>query len=354
MDKNTPRLIQENLLPWYADNARDLPWRKTKDPYQIWVSEIMLQQTRVETVIPYFIRWMEIFPNIDCLAGADEDQVLSTWEGLGYYSRARNLHQAARILNDKFQSMLPKDPEFLQKLPGIGRYTAGAIASMAYGLNVPVLDGNVRRIFTRYFNIDTPLQTSETETLLWHRAQELLPKEKAGDYNQALMELGALICLPKNPICNKCPLSSGCLANNLNLQKDRPVRKKKSPLPHLQVTAAVIQEHNRVLLAKRPPDGLLGGMWEFPGGKQELNESLQETLIREIQEELNVDIQVGEVLGIFHHAYTHYKVTLHAFYCSLISQDIQLHFHTKCAWVPLESLPHYPMGKIDRLISQKL
>jgi A/G-specific adenine glycosylase len=354
MEKNTPRLIQEKLQHWYESNARDLPWRRTKDPYQTWVSEIMLQQTRVETVIPYFERWMEIFPTIDSLASAEEDQVLSAWEGLGYYSRARNLHRTARILKANFQGKLPSDPGSLQKLPGIGRYTAGAIASIAYGLNVPVLDGNVRRVFTRYFNVETPLQTAETETKLWQTAQELLPKEKTGDHNQALMELGALICLPKNPLCRECPLSNGCLAKKLNLQKSRPVRKKKSPLPHLQVTSAVFQEGNLVLLAKRPPDGLLGGMWEYPGGKQELNESLPETLNREIQEELNVDIQVGEPLGIFHHAYTHYKVTLHAYYCSLASRDIQLHFHTAYAWVPLDSLPNYPMGKLDRLISQKL
>lgn len=354
MEKNNPRFIQEKLQGWYEGNARDLPWRRTKDPYQIWVSEIMLQQTRVETVIPYFTRWMEIFPTIDSLASAEEDQVLSAWEGLGYYSRARNLHRAAQILNGNFQGKLPSDPGSLQKLPGIGRYTAGAIASIAYGLNVPVLDGNVQRIFTRYFNVETPLQTAETETKLWQLAQELLPKEKTGDHNQALMELGALICLPKNPLCRECPLSSGCLANKLNLQKSRPVRKKKSPLPHFQVTAAVFQEGNRILLAKRPPDGLLGGMWEYPGGKQELNESLPETLKREIQEELNIDIQVGEPLGTFQHAYTHYKITLHAYHCSLASRDIQLHFHTAYAWVPLDSLPNYPMGKLDRLISQKL
>lgn len=354
MNRKLKRTFQNKLLTWYRKNARDLPWRETKDPYQIWVSEIMLQQTRVETVIPYYTRWMTVFPTLHSLAKARQDQVLSGWEGLGYYSRARNLHQASKIVVEEYQGKLPQDSVSLQTLPGIGRYTAGAIASIAFGIDAPVLDGNVRRVYARYFNISTPLQTSGTERILWQIAQELLPGGSAGEFNQALMELGALICHPKNPDCENCPLAESCLANNLNLQENRPVRKKKSPLPHLQVTAAVFQENGKVFLAKRPTDGLLGGMWEFPGGKQKDKETLPDTLRREIREELRVPISVGEALGVYHHAYTHYKVTLHAFYCSLNSRDIQLTFHTESAWVSLDSLANYPMGKLDRLISRKL
>lgn len=354
MNRKLKRTFQNKLLTWYRKNARDLPWRESKDPYQIWVSEIMLQQTRVETVIPYYTRWMTVFPTLHSLAKARQDQVLSGWEGLGYYSRARNLHQASKIVVEEYQGKLPQDSVSLQALPGIGRYTAGAIASIAFGIDAPVLDGNVRRVYARYFNISTPLQTSGTERILWQIAQEILPSGSAGEFNQALMELGALICHPKNPDCENCPLAESCLANNLNLQESRPVRKKKSPLPHLQVTAAVFQENGKVFLAKRPPDGLLGGMWEFPGGKQKDKETLPETLRREIREELRVPISVGEALGVYHHAYTHYKVTLHAFHCSLNSRDIQLTFHTESAWVSLDSLANYPMGKLDRLISRKL
>jgi A/G-specific adenine glycosylase len=314
----------------------------------------MLQQTRVETVLPYYNRWMKTFPTLESLAEASEDQVLSLWEGLGYYSRARNLHLASRIVLEKYGGILPGDSKSLQILPGIGRYTAGAVASIAFDENTPIIDGNIRRLFTRYFNISTPIQTSETENHLWELAREYLPHGMAGEFNQALMELGALICLPKNPTCENCPLYKDCLANQLNLQGSRPVRKVKAPLPHLQVTAAVIQEGNLVFLAKRPPDGLLGGMWEFPGGKQEKNESLPQTLRREIQEELNVSINVGEPIGIFNHAYTHYKVTLHAFFCTLNSHDFQLSFHTEFTWVPLDILPDFPMGKLDRMISRTL
>ncbi len=354
MKRNLKSSFQNRLLTWYGKHARDLPWRETKDPYRIWVSEIMLQQTRVETVIPYYTRWMTVFPSLLSLAKAKEDQVLSVWEGLGYYSRARNLHRASKIVAEEHQGKLPRDLISLQSLPGVGRYTAGAIGSIAFGIDAPVLDGNVRRVYARYFNISTPIQTAVTERAFWQIAQNLLPPGRSGEFNQALMELGALICQPKNPDCNICPLADGCLANKLNLQESLPVRKKKSPIPHLQVTAAVLQENGKVFLAKRPPDGLLGGMWEYPGGKQENNETLPESLRREILEELSVPITVGEPLGVYHHAYTHYKVTLHAFHCSLESRELQLTFHTESAWVSLDSLSNYPMGKLDRLISLKL
>lgn len=346
--------IHHLLLDWYGENARALPWREIRDPYAIWVSEIMLQQTRVETVIPYFQRWLAEFPTPGSLAEAEEDQVLKVWEGLGYYNRARNLQAAAKILVEKYQGKLPSDKNALQELPGIGRYTAGAILSIAYDLPAPVLDGNLRRVFTRLFNINTPIQTTETEKILWSIAEQLLPESNPGDFNQSLMELGALVCLPKRPHCSRCPLAEECLAKQLDLQNTLPVLKERSPLPHLQVTAAVIPKGGHVLLAKRPPGGLLGGMWEFPGGKQKENETLQETLSREIMEELNLEVEIGDLLGIFQHAYTHYRVTLHAFFCRLVSEDLQLNYHTESAWIPLQELGSYPMGKIDRLISEQL
>lgn len=346
--------IQNILLGWYKKNARDLPWRKTSDPYAIWISEVMLQQTRVETVIPYYQRWLAAFPTIRTLAEADEDQVLKYWEGLGYYRRARNLGAAARILEDHFGGQLPAEKKALLSLPGIGPYTAGAVLSIAFNKPVPVLDGNLKRVFSRLFNISTPLQDANTTKQLWGIAETLLPESNPGDFNQALMELGALVCLPRNPRCPECPLSADCQAKLLSLQKELPVRKEKRPLPHLQVTAAVIPQDGAVLLAKRPPGGLLGGLWEFPGGKQEKDETLQATLAREIMEELNLEVEIGSRLGKFQHAYTHYKVTLHAYHCQLISDDLQLNYHTEYDWVPLRELDSYPMGKIDRQIANRL
>lgn len=346
--------INADLISWYQVFARDLPWRRTTDPYAIWVSEIMLQQTRVETVIPYYTRWMDELPTLGSLVSADQDQVLKLWEGLGYYRRALNLHKAAQMIVECFDGNLPENIKSLQSLPGIGRYTAGAISSIAFNQQAPILDGNIKRVFTRLFNISTPLQISETEKELWRIAEDLLPKSNTGEFNQALMELGALICLPKNPVCDHCPLKDDCLAFQYNLQGDLPVRKEKSPLPHLQVTAAVIEKDGRFLLAKRPQDGLLGGMWEFPGGKQERNETLPETLEREIKEELDASIQVGEHIGTYHHAYTHYKVTLHAYRCRFISEDLKMIYHTDLDWVPLDSMEAYPMGKLDRTIANQL
>ena len=342
------------LLAWYQKNARDLPWRKTRDPYAIWVSEIMLQQTRVETVIPYYQRWLARFPTVGSLADAEEDEVLKLWEGLGYYRRARHLLQAARELCEQTGGKIPADPGRLKELPGIGDYTAAALASIAFGVDAAAVDGNIRRVITRYYDIGTVVGAAETEHVIRRLVREALPEGQAGTYNQALMELGALICTPRSPRCAECPLKEGCLARNRGLQEERPVRKAKTTPPHLQVTAAVFQEENRVLLAKRNPGGLLGGLWEFPGGKQHKGESLVETLTREICEELGVRIRVEKPFGRYQHAYTHFSITLHAFRCSLLNRDIQLSDHTEWAWVPSSQLDDYPMGKVDRQIAERV
>lgn len=354
IEQDPNRKFSSRLVTWYKENARDLPWRNTNDPYQIWVSEIMLQQTRVETVIPYYLKWMNRFPNLEELAQAGQDEMLTYWEGLGYYHRANNLHQAVKDVSAIYGGKLPTDLKKLQDLPGIGRYTAGAISSIAFDQPAPILDGNIRRVFTRYFNISTPLQIAETENRLWIIAENLIPAAYPGTHNQALMELGALVCLPRNPLCQQCPLADECAARQLGIQEKLPVRKSKSPLPHVQVTAAVCLKDQLVLLAKRPLKGLLGGMWEYPGGKQEEGESLEGTLQREIQEELAVKIIIDDLMGIYNHAYTHYKVTLSAFYCQLLSDHLELNYHTEYKWVPISKLPDYPMGKIDRLISNQL
>lgn len=343
------------LLEWYSQSARVLPWRGRSDPYAVWVSEVMLQQTRVETVIPYYERWMERFPVLSKLAAASEQDVLRLWEGLGYYSRARNLYRAAKIVMDEYNGMLPTRREELERLPGIGRYTAAAVASIAFGRDEAALDGNIRRVLARVFDVTEPARSPRSEAILWQLARENLPAGRAGDYNQAMMDLGAQVCTPRSPACRECPLEVLCRACLLGVQEERPAVIKKAPVPHYTVTAAVIRRDGRVLVACRPPDGLLGGLWEFPGGKQEAGEDLITCLKREIMEELGVEVQVKEAIGIFRHAYSHFRVTLHAFECTLLMDGEPRPFQaSEICWVLPDELRRYPMGKIDRQISRIL
>jgi A/G-specific adenine glycosylase len=314
----------------------------------------MLQQTRVETVIPYFERWMKRFPSAADLAAAPLQEALALWEGLGYYSRVRSLHKSARLVMEQYDEQLPRDIESLRKLPGIGRYTAAAIASLAFGLDAATLDGNLKRVFARLFDVEEPADSLAGEKHLWALAEENLPKGRAGDYNQALMDLGATICLPKNPRCPLCPLIELCQARARGVQESRPVQKPKKEIPHYIVTAAVIRRGGKVLLAKRPAKGLLGGLWEFPGGKAEPGENLPDALQREIREELAADIHVGESFGIYRHAYTHFRITLHAFLCTLDGKEPRPLEAEEIAWVTPHDLANYPMGKVDRLIARKL
>ena len=346
--------VAARLLNWYEHAARRLPWRGSRDPYAVWVSEIMLQQTRVETVIPYFQRWMEQFPTLRALAEAPEQDVLRCWEGLGYYSRARNFHKAARLVMERYGGSIPQKREALESLPGIGAYTAAAVASIAFGEDEATLDGNIRRVLARVFNMDLPARSPQGERRLWALAREHLPPGRAGDANQAWMDLGAAVCTPKKPDCAACPLGGLCQARALGLQEKLPVLPLKPAVPHYIVTAAVIQRDGQVLIARRPPDGLLGGLWEFPGGKREDGESLAECLQREIREELGVKVSVGADVGVFRHAYTHFKVTLHAFRCSL-EEGVPAALHASDVnWVRQKDLDAYPMGKIDRQIARTL
>lgn len=336
------------LLNWYHIHRRTLPWRDHPDPYAVWVSEILLQQTRVETVIPYFEKWMKLFPNVTSLANASEQEVLNAWEGLGYYSRARNLHKAAKLVAEKFNGQLPRDLTELRSLPGIGRYTVGAIASMAFGMDEPTLDGNLRRVFARLFDVSEFADSPAGEKILWELAAQNLPKGEAGDYNQALMDLGANLCLPKNPRCLLCPLMEICEARKNGTQELRPVMKPKKAVPHHVHAAAVICQRGRVLLAQRPPEGLLGGMWEFPNGRVARDPDKELTKVIYAATKLRVK-RKGE-LGIIQHAYTHFKVTVHAFRC----EPISILKNKNLKWVKITELDDYPMGKVDRQIANKV
>jgi A/G-specific adenine glycosylase len=336
------------LLDWYHKHGRTLPWRDHPDPYAVWVSEIMLQQTRVETVIPYFEKWMRLFPDVTSLANASEQEVLNAWEGLGYYSRARNLHKAAKTIAEKFNGQLPRDLTELRGLPGIGRYTVGAIASMAFGMDEPTLDGNLRRVFSRLFDVREFADSPVGEKILWELATQNLPKGKAGDYNQALMDLGATICLPKNPRCLLCPLMEICEARKNGTQELRPVMKPKKAVPHYVHAAAVILQRGRVLLSQRLPEGLLGGMWEFPNGR--VNADPAKELTKILYAATKLRVKKGEALGVIQHAYTHFKVTVHAFLC----EPVSIPKSKNLKWVKITELDGYPMGKVDRQIAGKL
>ena len=308
----------------------------------------MLQQTRVETVIPYFDRWMKQFPTIRDLAEASERDVLNLWEGLGYYSRARNLHTAARIVVEQYNGQLPRDLDALRKLPGIGRYTVGAIASIAFGMDEPALDANIRRVLARAFDISQPAESPAGEKILWELAVKHLPKGEAGDYNQALMDLGAAICLPKNPRCLICPVMKLCKARELGIQEKRPVLKPRKKIPHYIHAAAVIEKNGRVLLAKRPSQGLLGGMWEFPNAR--IDGDPAKELTKAIQTATRLRVRRKEALKTVEHAYSHFSVTVHPFRCVLTSilgsQNLK--------WVRVGELEDYPMGRIDRQIARQL
>jgi A/G-specific adenine glycosylase len=294
------------------------------------------------------------FPSISVLASASLQEVLVVWEGLGYYGRARNLHKAAQMVMKEYNGILPGEVRQLRTLPGVGRYTAGAIASIAFNLDEPTLDGNIRRVLARYFNVNEDARSTIGEQQLWKLAAQHLPSGHAREYNQALMDLGASICSPKSPDCEKCPLVVTCQANLLGVQEQRPVLLPKPAIPHHIVTAAVIIREKQVLIACRPPRGLLGGLWEFPGGKQQDEEDLPTCLRREIYEELGAEIKVGEQLGVYQHAYTHFRVTLYAFWCTLERGEPRPIQAADVRWVSPAELSLYPMGKIDRQISQTL
>ncbi len=355
MNTRAPRkILQKKLLAWYEKEKREMPWRNDLNPYRILVSEFMLQQTQVKTVIPYFVRWMKSFPTLQKLARAQESTVLKHWEGLGYYSRARNLKKTAQIILKDYSGMVPDSMDEILKLPGVGRYTAGAILSIAFGQKVPVLDGNVKRVLSRIFLLKENGGDRQSENVLWETMQNLLPETGSGDFNQAFMELGATVCLPKNPLCLLCPLKQNCKAQKTGEQNLYPPRKQKTPSIKIEVSAAVILRRNKIYIQKRKIGGLMGGLWEFPGGKFEPGESAEQCLNREIKEEMGVTLHVDEKLMTVKHSYTRFRVTLHVFLCRIRSGRVS---PTQCEewdWVKREELDTYPFPAANVKIIKSL
>lgn len=352
--KGKQAALRRVLLGWFAREARDLPWRRTSDPYRIWLSEIMLQQTRVEAVIPYYERFLKAFSTVQDLAAAREDAVLKAWEGLGYYSRARNLHKAAKVVVGEHGGQLPKTAEQWRRLPGIGPYTAGAIASIASGLAEPAVDGNVLRVLSRIFGIGECIDESATKERIGSIAAALLARKQAGAFNQALMDLGARICIPRRPRCVACPVSRWCDAYQQGIQDQLPIRTAKKAIPHYDIVVAAIRRKGRYLIGKRPISGLLGGLWEFPGGKIESGETQEQALLREVREETRLDVHVAERIATVDHTYSHFAVTLHVYACEVIAGRAKAHFHTELKWVLRSQLDGYAFPAANRRFLDRL
>jgi A/G-specific adenine glycosylase len=343
--------ISKKILAWYSRHQRDLPWRRTSDPYHIWVSEIMLQQTQVDTVIPYYRRFLSKFPTLDSLAKASVNEVLMVWENLGYYTRARNLHAAAKEMVDRWKGKVPDTLDDLRLLPGIGPYTAAAILSFAYNRRIAPLDGNVRRVVCRLFCIREPVHLPSTLDRISDIAFELVPEKASSSFNQGLMDLGSSICTPRKPSCEICPLKKECSALGAGIQATLPLSKKRKPLPHKSITAAILTDvQGRLLLLQRPIKGLLGGLWKFPGGEKKPEESFEQSLRRNVKEELGIRIKVGTPVISVKHIYTHFRITLHAFECTKTGIGPRVGLGLKRKWMAPSDLQTVPLSKADRKI----
>ncbi|CCW35672.1 A/G-specific adenine glycosylase [Chthonomonas calidirosea] len=346
--------IVTKLLEWYLQNKRDLPWRGAS-AYGVWVSEIMLQQTQVATVIPYYLRFMERFPTVRALAEASQEEVLRYWAGLGYYARARNLHQAAKILVERYGGELPTEPGAIESLPGVGRYTAGAIRSIAFHQPYPLVDANVARVLSRLFGVSGNLRSTSTQARLWNLAQQLVPENEPGTFNQALMELGSLVCIPSDPRCEQCPLLADCVAGNAPDPTAWPeASSNKRSLPVVHSSALICNEEGALLIVQRPPHGLWGGLWEFPRVVCSAGETPLEGAHRAALEVAGWEVTAmepktlravqGQVAPItrIKHGVMHYRITLYG-YLMRPKAPVAPKEERPKEWVTPEALSRYPM-----------
>lgn len=339
--------FRKTLIDWYSANRRDLPWRKTKNPYHIWVSEVMLQQTQVNTVLPFYPKFLNAFPDLKHLADADLQDVLKIWEGMGYYARSRNLHKAAGIVMNQYAGIIPDRWKTFRELPGVGDYIAAAVLSMAFGKPYPVVDGNVKRVLSRLTLIEAPVNKSSSTKHFQETAKEMLDKENPGTYNQALMELGAMICRPQRPLCGTCPVQAVCLAYLSDRVAEFPKKIKRQPTPQYRIAVGIVFKNGQVLITRRKLEGLLGGLWEFPGGKIRDGERAEAACIREIQEEVHLKIKIDSYLCRVKHAYTHFKILMDVFCCSYVSGRVKLNGPVDHRWIKLDKLKNYPLPRAN-------
>jgi A/G-specific adenine glycosylase len=344
----------EKLLQWFEVHQRAMPWRDNPQPYYVWVSEAMLQQTQVDTVIPYFKRFIQRFPTVQALAQADQQEVLKLWEGLGYYSRARNLHKAAKLVCEKFNGNLPQTYDGLQEIPGIGPYIAAAIVSIAFGKPVPVVDGNVLRVFARFWGIEDDIRDAKTRVALFDRLTPVIATCDPSNFNQAMMELGALVCSPRTPKCGECPLQKDCVAFATHRSSELPFKSKKAPVPHYDIAVGVVWHDGKILIGRRKETQMLGGLWEFPGGKLKVGENAEAAAVREVKEETGLDVCVLKKYCIVKHAYTHFKITLHAYACDVLSGIAKPHATDELKWVHPEALRDYPFPTANKKVIQAI
>jgi A/G-specific adenine glycosylase len=348
------RQLRRSLLAWFDRCRRDLPWRRSRDPYRIWVSEIMLQQTQVATVIPYFERFLEAFPTVEALAAAPEQLVLRLWEGLGYYRRARDLHRAAQRVAADYGGRLPEEPALLHTLPGIGRYTVGAILSQAFDRRLPILEANSQRVLCRLFGRRDDPRHGPARRWLWAVAEALLPIRRVGAFNQALMELGALICTPAAPRCGECPISEYCEAFRLGIQQQIPDRPAPREPIGIQEAAVVVHHRRRVLFVQRPQQGRWAGLWEFPHAPLEAGESHEEAAARLLRQLTGLQAEVGSELLTLRHSVTHHRITLVCFEAQYQAGKFQSTFYRCGRWVKPADLPAFPVSAPQRRLAQML
>ena len=340
--------IEQKLLSWFLQHRRSMPWRTRRTPYRVWISELMLQQTRVDQVIPYFERFMKRFPSLKSLAEASQEDVLKLWEGLGYYSRARNLHAAAKIIQSEHGGRFPRTHDELLALPGIGAYTAAAIGSLAFGMDLAVLDGNVIRVLSRLYAYPRDTRSGPARRELQQLADTLLVAGDAGNYNESMMELGATLCLPRNPDCPACPLSDVCLGSQSGRPTDFPVKAPKKKTPHIVVGAGVVlNRKGQILIAQRRDKDMLGGLWEFPGGKQEPGETIQQCIQRELLEELGIHVRIEDYLLTVKHAYSHFTMDMHTYFARIRSGRPRPIECKDYRWVNVDELRNVPYSKAD-------
>ena len=335
--------ITQKLLLWYSKNKRLLPFRKTNDPYKIWLSEVMLQQTKVNTVIPYYKRWLKRYPTLESAAEARTDSLLKLWEGLGYYQRCRNFHRALKIVVTNYKGKIPSSFDHFIDLPGVGEYTAGAVLSIAFNKPIPAIDGNVKRVMSRILGIKN--LTLYNKRRIKKTIYKFIPTGNPGDFNQALMELGALLCTPQSPNCTKCPITKYCNAYKLSKPELYPLPKKRNKIPHYIIVAGIIWRDSKFYIQKRDEKSMLGGLWEFPGGKIENNESLELALKREIKEECGIIPIIKDKIGCVEHSYSHFSISLNCFHC--IESDEKIRFSKNGAWITHDEIGLYPFPKAN-------
>jgi A/G-specific adenine glycosylase len=316
--------FRARLIAWYGENRRDLPFRRTRDPYAIWVSEVMLQQTQVATAVSYYERWMERFPTLEALARAPEDAVLAAWQGLGYYSRARRLQSAARQVVERHAGKVPNQRDLLRGLPGVGDYSAGAILSIAFGQREPLVDGNVVRVLCRYFGLTGDPTRSPLKQGLWELAGELVPEEAPGDFNQALMELGAVVCTPRAPECERCPVAKGCVAKKQGLVSRLPELPERRAVTPVRAVAALVERAGKLLFRRLPANApRFAGLWVLPHAEIGAGETPERATRRAALEHGLTDVEVGEKRASLTHTITRFRITLDAYACAPLSARSQ-------------------------------